>query len=172
MSQRSDYAGPDNSRPRNRGRTGDSAMNDNMNEAQQETDAVVVEESPKPEAAPAIPETDIQAGKTFAILSYALSFVGLPFFVIPLITRDNDFALYHAKQSLIIWLAGLALGVASGLLTLICIGPILGLIGMIALLAFNIIGLINAIKNQPKPVPLIGQWGEDWFKSITKIVKS
>lgn len=125
------------------------------------------EEPQGEEPAAAVPD-DVDDGKAFAILSYALSFISLPFFLVPLIMRGNAFALYHAKQSLIIWLAGVVVGVASAILTAICIGPIIGLVGFIFLLVLNIIGLMNAVKGEAKPIPVIGKWGEDWFKGIKK----
>ena len=135
--------------------------------------------SPAAPALAAAPETpppadgsvdikEIEAGKTFAILSYVLSFVSLPFFIVPLIQRDNTFALFHAKQVMMLWLAGIALSVASGILTLICIGPFVAILGAIGLLVLAIIGLIGCTKNEMKPLPVIGKWAEDWFKGIAK----
>lgn len=114
-----------------------------------------------------------QEGKLFAILSYALNLVGLPFCIVPLITRNNEFALYHAKQSLMIWIGGVVVSVASTVLMAICIGivlvPILAPIAFVFLLVVNIMGLVNAAKLETKPLPLIGKWGEQWFKGITKV---
>lgn len=42
---------------------------------------------------------EVEAGRTWAYLSYASMFLGFPAFIIPLIQRDNGFALYHARQS-------------------------------------------------------------------------
>jgi hypothetical protein len=71
-----------------------------------------------PPAAPAaaIPAKEIEEGKAFAILSYVLSLIGLPFFLVPLITRNNAFSLFHAKQCLLLWLAGVVVSVVSGIL--------------------------------------------------------
>lgn len=120
-------------------------------------------------AEPALTPQEIEEGKVFAILSYALSIIGLPFFLVPLIMRNNEFSLYHAKQCLMIWLAGIAVGIAGGILTFICIGPIVWIVGYIFLLVISIIGLINAAQGQMKPLPLIGKWGEDWFKGLKKV---
>lgn len=124
-------------------------------------------EAPAAEPAAAAPG-DVEEGKVFAILSYALSIIGLPFFLIPLIMRNNAFALYHAKQCLIIWLGGIVVGVLGSLLSFICIGLILLPIGGIILLVLTIMGLINAVNGKAVPVPLIGKWGEDWFKGLQK----
>ena len=123
-------------------------------------------------AAPPAAGKEAEEGKAFAILSYALNFVGLPFFLVPLIMRNNAFSLYHAKQCLILWLLGVASGVASGILiatvVLACVVPIIWLAVGIFCLVLNIIGLMNATKLETKPLPLIGQWAEEWFKGIRK----
>lgn len=151
-------------------------MNDNLN-ATEKPEGTTQSPTETPDTqtldmSAAMPEREVQAGKTFAILSYALSFIGLPFFLIPLITRDNAFTLYHAKQCLMIWLAGLALSIVSAPLAVICVGVILAIVGGVALLVFNIMGLINATKGEAKPVPLIGPWAVDWFKGIGKVAKN
>lgn len=119
-------------------------------------------------AAPRMDVKEIQEGKAFAVLSYALSLVGLPFFIVPLVMRNNAFALYHAKQCLMLWLGGIATGVVAAALSVICIGLVLGPILGIALVVLAIMGLINAAKEEVKPLPIIGKWGEDWFKGLQK----
>ncbi|MDA3874869.1 MAG: DUF4870 domain-containing protein [Kiritimatiellae bacterium] len=115
---------------------------------------------------------EIEAGKTFAILSYALSFVGLPFFLVPVIMRENRYSLFHAKQSMMIWLAGIISGAVSAILTVICIGPIIAMVAGIILLVLNIMGLIQSINGQAKPLPLIGPYAVKWFKGLTIVSKS
>ena len=128
------------------------------------------------EQAPQAPEStvpegtgDVEEGKAFAVLSYALSFVGIPFFLVPLIMRNNTFALYHAKQCLILWLGGIAVAIVSMLLSFVCIGIIIGPVLGILLLVLCILALVNASKGVMEPVPVIGKWGEEWFKGLTKI---
>ncbi|HIE10783.1 MAG TPA: DUF4870 domain-containing protein [Kiritimatiellae bacterium] len=130
-------------------------------------------ESGQPSAAEAaavqpMEQKEIEEGKPFAILSYALNFVGLPFFLVPLIMRNNEFSLYHAKQNLVLWLVGIVGGVISGVLILLCVGVLLFPLLTIFLLVLNVVGLINAIKGEAKPLPVIGKWGEDWFKGLRK----
>jgi uncharacterized membrane protein len=135
-------------------------MNDQANQAQQ---------VPPPPASTPARSPDVEAGRAFAILSYALSFIGLPFFLVPLIMRNNEFSLYHAKQCLILWLAGLAVSIVGGILTILCIGLVILLAGGIFLLVLNIMGLINAINGEQKPLPVIGVYADQWFKGITKV---
>ena len=123
-----------------------------------------------PQASPAsgLPK-EVEEGRTFAILSYALGLIGLPFFLIPLIMRNNEFSLYHSKQCLMLWLAGIAVSIIGSILTVVCIGLILLLAGWVFVLVLDIIGLVNAIKGAQQPLPLIGKFAEDWFKGINKV---
>jgi len=129
-------------------------------------------EEPRPdEAQPETPTdggSEADKGKAFAILSYALSFVGIPFFIVPLIMRDNAFSLFHSKQVLLLWIAGIVVGTISAPLVAMCIGLVLLPVFGLALLLLFILGLINACNGAEKPVPLIGHYAVDWFKGITK----
>lgn len=77
---------------------------------------------PTPEpAAQAAPQPDQQPppqenapgtfddGKLWAMLSYASMFMGFPIFIVPLAMRDNEFALYHARQAAGIYVGWLVL---------------------------------------------------------------
>ena len=124
---------------------------------------------PQPEAeAPQADAKEIADGKAFALLSYVLSLFGIPFFIVPLIMRNNEFSLYHAKQCLMVWLLFLVGSVISVPLMAICIGVILLAVVGIFDLVLLIMGIVNASGGVMKPLPLIGGWGEDWFKGITK----
>jgi uncharacterized membrane protein len=103
-----------------------------------------------------------------AILSYAINFVGIPFFIVPLIMRNNEFALFHAKQCLMIWVIG-AIGYTLGvILVFVCIGGIvLPIVGLFMLIV-NIIGIINSAQGQFKPLPIIGPYADKWFSGIRK----
>jgi uncharacterized membrane protein len=133
----------------------------------------MTESQQAPQAQPETPTLvaspkEIEEGKSFAVLSYVLSFIGLPFFLIPLIMRNNEYSLYHAKQCLILWIGGLVGGVVSGMLMAVCIGAILAPAVWIAMIVFCVMGLMNATKGLMKPLPLIGKFGEEWFKGLKK----
>jgi uncharacterized protein len=53
-----------------------------------------------------------EQGKLWAILSYAGFFVGLPLALVPLIARDDPYALRHAKTATAVWLGAFALSIA------------------------------------------------------------
>ena len=117
---------------------------------------------------PALPP-EIAEGQTFAILSYALSLTLLPFFFVPLILRNNSFSLYHAKQSLVLWILGVVSLYVGSLLMVFCVGFLIIVATSVLLVVLNIVGLIHAIKGEQKPLPLVGEWAETWFKGIRKI---
>lgn len=115
-----------------------------------------------------IPMDEVQRGKLFAVLSYGCNFIGLPFFIVPLVMRDNDFSLFHAKQTLMIVIIGLIAAIIAFVLSFFCIGVLLFPVIVIANWVFLIIGLINVSNNQAKPLPVIGGLAESWFSGIRK----
>jgi uncharacterized membrane protein len=147
-------------------------MNDEQDTNEPQEDQAQAESPPAaPEAAPAssgIDSQEIENGKAFAILSYGINFLCLPFFLVPLIMRDNSFSLYHAKQCLIIALITVVGGVVSTILLAVCVGVILWILVGIFWYVWNILGLINACKGEAKPLPLVGNLAEQWCKGITK----
>jgi uncharacterized membrane protein len=113
---------------------------------------------------------EVEEGRTFAILSYALGFIGVPFFLVPLIMRNNEFSLYHAKQCLMLGLCGISVGIVGTILTpVFCIGVILFFAGLVLILVLDILGLVNAVKGEQKPLPVIGKYADDWFKGLKKV---
>jgi uncharacterized membrane protein len=50
----------------------------------------------------------------------------------------------------------------------VCIGAILAPAVWIAMIVFCVMGLMNATKGLMKPLPLIGKFGEEWFKGLKK----
>lgn len=94
---------------------------------------------------------DVEKNKVIAILSYIIFF--LPY----LVAKDSPFAMYHANQGLILLLTSLVLNFVGSII------PILGWFiiipfGNLAILVFLIMGIINAINGQKKPLPLIGKF--------------
>jgi uncharacterized membrane protein len=100
---------------------------------------------------------DAEANKGMAIIAYIL-------FFIPLLTgahNTSPFVKYHTNQGTVLFLAGLAYGVAYGILSIILVFiPIIGWL-LIALLPFaplvlGVIGIVNAAGGKMKPLPVIG----------------
>lgn len=90
-----------------------------------------------------------------AIVAYFL-------FFIPLLTdaKDDPFVKFHVKQSLLLWI----LAVVNSIIGRI---PIIGLVSWllgIGIFILWILGVINAVNGSMTPVPLVGQYAEEYFK--------
>ena len=80
-----------------------------------------------------------------------LSWIGL---LIAFIAGDRENCKFHLNQSLVIWLAGVVLGVVA---IIPILGWIVAFVGWIFLVVCWFIGIINAICGVEREVPLIGQ---------------
>ena len=86
-------------------------------------------------------------------LMAAISYIWI-LFIVPLVAaKDDAFARYHANQGLLLFLASIVLGIIG---VIPVIGTIIALVGGIATFALMILGIINALKGEMKPLPLIG----------------
>jgi uncharacterized membrane protein len=93
---------------------------------------------------------DIEKNKTMAGLSYFL-------FFLPLIScPESGYAKFHANQSLLLLISGVAGNVILGIIPVIgwMLMPIFG----IGILVLGIMGLINGFGGKAKPLPLIGKF--------------
>ena len=89
-----------------------------------------------------------------------LSYIGILFLVPLLAAKDNEFAKYHAKQGLVLFIAE----VATALIAWIpFIGWVVGLVAWITWLVLSIIGIVNVVGGKKKPLPIIGSLA-DKFK--------
>jgi uncharacterized membrane protein len=88
--------------------------------------------------------------KTTGIVAY-LTWIGL---LIAFLAGDREGAKFHLNQALVIWLAA----VVSGIISLIpIIGTIISLVCNIFIFVCFILGLVSAIKDEEKEVPLLGK---------------
>jgi uncharacterized membrane protein len=130
--------------------------------------------APAPQPAPSnIPQSEIDSGKTMALLSYIpLFFVGLIVSIVNLATKNNSFSLYHAKQALTLFICSFAAYLVCmpcmcvPFLNLLMI-PVFVLIGL-AVLVFCILGIVNAASGNVRPLPLIGPFADKMFGNIKK----
>ena len=93
---------------------------------------------------------DIEKNKTMAGLAYLL-------FFLPLITcPESGYAKFHANQSLILLIVGIAGNVILGIIPIIgwMLMPFFG----IGVLILGIMGLINGFGGKAKRLPLIGKF--------------
>jgi uncharacterized membrane protein len=101
--------------------------------------------------------------KTVAIVSY-LTLIG---FIVAIILHGNTktrLGAYHLRQSLGLFVTGIAVWIAAFILAFI---PILGWLSAFALwiglVVLWLLGLIAAASGQMKPVPVVGEHFQKWF---------
>lgn len=107
-------------------------------------------------------ESTIEEGKTIAIVSY-LTLIGLIAALIMNGDKKNSFAAFHIRQSLGLMLTSLAIFLVN---VIPFIGWIIGIIASVLLLYLWIMGLMSAVNGQEKPLPIIGQYYAEWFKTV------
>ncbi|MGM0557128.1 MAG: hypothetical protein ACQEVA_12165 [Myxococcota bacterium] len=103
-------------------------------------------------------ESPVQRGKPMAILSHMSVLFGVPVFLIPIIKRDNAFALHHAKSAMVIYLLFIA-GLIASFAT--C-----GLALPFALLLYvpAIVGVVHAARGDRAGPWALGHLGERLLK--------
>ena len=101
--------------------------------------------------------TSVGSGKNtgMAIVAYFLFFV-------PLLTeaKDDPFVKFHVKQSLLLWILALVNSILGRI-------PFIGLVSWvlgIGIFILWILGVINAVNGSMTPIPLVGQYAEEYFK--------
>jgi len=102
--------------------------------------------------------------KKIAIISY-ITIIGLVIAFVMNNEKKLPFASYHIGQSLGLAATGLALGLI-GIIPIL--GWIINILGIFVVLYMWIIGLMNAINEKEKPVPILGKRFEMWFDSLLK----
>lgn len=93
---------------------------------------------------------DVQEGKFFAIISY-ICFLCI---VTLVLKKDNKFALYHAKQGLVLFV----FEVASFILSIIpFLGWIISRIGVAVFLLISLWGILQALMGIQERIPVISE---------------
>ena len=100
--------------------------------------------------------------KTIAIIAY-LTIIGLIIAFLLNNDKKQEFSSYHIRQSMGLALCSVALFIV-GMIPVL--GWIVSFLGSIFLLLLWVLGLLNAINNEIKPVPVLGEYFEEWFKNI------
>ena len=115
-------------------------------------------EAPEAEAVPAAadasaPEADpedAKGNKLMAVLAYLGILVLIPLFA----AKESKFARFHTNQGLILLICGVVVFVVGKIPGLSALAIILD----VAIFAYAIIGIVNAVKGRMKPLPYIGKF--------------
>lgn len=99
-----------------------------------------------------------------------MAIVAYLIFFLPLLTgaKKDPFVKYHVRQGLGLLVAFFALS----LVQIVLISPIFGIflsdlvnwVVKLFLFAFMVLGIMNAIKGEEKPLPIIGKWADKFLK--------
>ena len=83
----------------------------------------------------------------------AISYIWILFLVPLFVAKDDAFARFHANQGLLLFLVSIVLGIIA---IIPFVGAIISAIGGVVTFIFMILGIINALKGEMKPLPFIG----------------
>ena len=103
-----------------------------------------------------------ESTSNMAVIAY-LTLIGLIIAFVINQEKKEPFTAYHIRQSLGIGLTGFALGAIS---VIPIIGWLISIIGFFFTVYLWIMGLMNAINQKEKPVPILGEKYEEWFQNI------
>lgn len=90
-------------------------------------------------------------------LTAILSYVGILFLVPLLVSKDNAFVQFHAKQGLVLFLAEIATVLVAWIPVL---GWFVGMICWIMWVVLAIKGILNVVNGKQVPLPIIGKFAE------------
>ncbi len=110
---------------------------------------------------PTAPQTE---DKTAAIVAY-LSLIGFIIAIILHGQKKTALGAFHLRQVMGIFLTGIVAWIGVMVLMFVVIGVFLAPVVWIGLIIMWIMGLIAAINGQQKPVFLLGQKYQEWFKN-------
>ena len=86
-----------------------------------------------------------------------VAYIGIIGWLIAFLAGDKEGAKFHLNQALVLAIAEIILGVCGGILGFIpIVGGIAASVLSIVLFIFWLLGLISAIKDEEKALPLIG----------------
>jgi uncharacterized membrane protein len=105
-------------------------------------------------------EQEINEGKTLAIVSY-FTFVGLIIAIIMNLEKRNPFTYFHARQML-----GLIIMLLVSNVSEKYINSWLGTLFWTITFVSWLYGLYTAYKGENKPIPVVGELFQDWFRKI------
>ena len=91
--------------------------------------------------------------KATGIVAY-ISIIG---WIIAFLAGDKEGAKFHLNQALVVDVAMIIFNIVAGILRIVpVVGALISLVISIALLVFWIMGLVAAIKEEEKEIPLLG----------------
>ncbi|MGR7814180.1 DUF4870 domain-containing protein [Lacinutrix undariae] len=103
---------------------------------------------------------DIKEGKKLAVVSY-LTFIGLIISIVMNLEKRNEFTFFHIRQML-----GLIVMLLLSNSVEKYINSWAGTVLWAVTLLCWIFGIVMAIKEEAKPIPVVGEFFQKWFSSV------
>ncbi|TFH48241.1 MAG: hypothetical protein E4G92_03870 [Bacteroidia bacterium] len=100
--------------------------------------------------------------KTKAIISHLFG-IGWVIALILNMNNKEEYASYYIRQNLGILIVAFMLGFIN---VIPILGQIIWVIGGILLFVFWLMSFIWSIQGDTKPIPIVGQMFQDWFRSF------
>ena len=100
--------------------------------------------------------------KTKAIISH-LFVIGWVIAVVLNTNRKEEYASYYIKQNLGIIILAIALRILN---VIPVFGPVLWVLGGLLVFVFWLLSFMWSIQGEMKPIPLLGDKFQDWFKGF------
>ncbi len=92
--------------------------------------------------------------KVFAFLGVFLTIIG--WLIVYLTRRKDKYAMYYAKQGLVLFIAWAIAGIITRIPFVGFFGTILGII----VFAFWVVGIVYSLSGKEKDIPLIGEFAK------------
>lgn len=108
------------------------------------------EQQTKQQSAPSVDESQLK-------LVSAIGYLGILFLIPYLLHPKNEFAVFHANQSLILFIGAIVINIVGGLIPFIGWFIIVPL-GNLCVLGLAIMGIINVVHGEKKRLPFIGNF--------------
>ncbi|QHI35586.1 hypothetical protein IMCC3317_09320 [Kordia antarctica] len=103
----------------------------------------------------------IEEGKQMAIISY-ITLIGLVIAFSMNVDKKNEFARFHIRQALGLNILFYMISFFIGYFNSWMISGSF----YVFFIVLWVFGLTNAIQGEHKPIPLLGDYFQDWFKSV------
>lgn len=94
-------------------------------------------------------------GKTKAIVAH-ITWIGWVIALVVNSSNKDEIASFYIRQLLGLYLFSIVISFI----------PVVNIFGWIITLIFWIISLIGAVNGEQKPIPLVGNLFQDWFKAL------
>jgi len=110
-------------------------------------------------------ESTTDNGKTIGIVAY-LTLIGWIIAFVMHNSNKTEFGAFHLRQMLGIIIVSFALYFINIALSIAVGSGILGWVIQILIFIFWLLGFLGALQGEKKPVPLLGEQFQQWFKGL------